>query len=216
MEYYVEGVSHEFVLFDSYKTTLTVSRGQYLKGGLFAQGLRGPFYFGDKDPEPEAISTSKIAKQTLTGQPAPAVKTLSPTGFVRLPDGVGYKYVGSENARYCTPETAKKIQKIGEEWDASHPGGQLGINDMSRADGGPVPPHSAHRSGNEVDIRPINTADNGGPCIIGQADYSQPLTKDLVTTVYSNGGKSILFNDTTVGAVKPYAKHSNHLHVNFA
>jgi hypothetical protein len=46
-EYYIEGVTHNFTLFQGYTTELTLSRGQPTKesGGLYELGYKGKFYF---------------------------------------------------------------------------------------------------------------------------------------------------------------------------
>jgi hypothetical protein len=54
-EYYVNAVVQDFILFQYYRTTLTVTRGQPTpqRGGLYGTGLRGKFYF-----ENDAVSGS--------------------------------------------------------------------------------------------------------------------------------------------------------------
>jgi hypothetical protein len=46
-EYYVEGVTHNFTLFEGYVCELNLERGQPYKGGLFEDGFRGKFYFDE-------------------------------------------------------------------------------------------------------------------------------------------------------------------------
>ena len=51
-DYYIESVTHSFTWYVSYTTSLGLSRGQYTKGGLYAKGLRGTFYFDNMSGGP--------------------------------------------------------------------------------------------------------------------------------------------------------------------
>lgn len=72
MEYYVETVSHDFRIFEAYRTNLTVTRGMPSEGGLFSKGLRGPVYFGDiavtKLSTGEKLTVMTSGVQTTIGQ----------------------------------------------------------------------------------------------------------------------------------------------------
>jgi hypothetical protein len=66
MEYYIESVMHDFRIFESYRTTLTVSRGMPTDGGLYKKGLRGPVYFGDIYFSKSKLSTGEMLQVTTT------------------------------------------------------------------------------------------------------------------------------------------------------
>jgi hypothetical protein len=84
MEYYIEGVTHTFVQFRSFRTTLRVTRGQFTKdkGGLIGLGQEAEykyyrynrFYFdtsGVMDNNPPTVSTTTAPTKTKA-QPAKA------------------------------------------------------------------------------------------------------------------------------------------------
>jgi hypothetical protein len=225
MEYYVEGVSHNFAVFSRYITTLTVTRGQPEVGGLFGQGYKGKWYFD------EGVVPTSFQNKALP--PPPPAKTPIPKegqpkaskGFVRLPDETatcGYHYYGNEAVRWGKPETIEAIKAAGVQWQATHPYPtypRLCIGDISLEFGGPIPPHESHRNGDNFDMRPVRLDNKEVPCSrFTTSAYSQTRTQEGVNIIRGNGirnVRTVLFNDKTVAGTKLWAGHDDHLHVTF-
>lgn len=226
MSYYVEEVQHDFRVFESYTTTLGVTRGQFSGEGSFDSRpaqyggpLKGKFYFDDAmqwrpeelEGEPTAATPST---STTTGreQPAQADK-----GFIPLPVNPckdGYYFYGERGKGgfggwyYGTPQTINALIAAGAEWNRRYPNGpKIGIGDISDEYGNPlVNPktgkldHSAHRLGHEVDIRPMRKDKSASPVIWQHTDeYDRALTKEMLEVLRTNGVSNVhvvLFNDS--------------------
>jgi murein endopeptidase len=90
----------------------------------------------------------------------------------------------------------------------------VGIGDISFASGGPMPPHSSHKDGRCIDIRPLRKDRRDVPVTIQDPAYDREATRALVASLRSHKNtKKILFNDTQIIGVTPWAGHDNHLHV---
>jgi murein endopeptidase len=111
------------------------------------------------------------------------------------------------------------VQAIASDWQRAHPSGpRLGIGNISRQGGGAFPPHSTHREGLNVDIRPVRNDRAESPVRYTDSAYSRSLTQELVNLIHANpilSVSSILFNDAGVQGVKWYQGHDDHLHVTF-
>jgi murein endopeptidase len=152
---------------------------------------------------------------SLAAAPFPAVNTLLPAS------GVGYyTYAASRSKQWGRKATIDAIQAIGEAWMRDHPDPPLiGVGNISLRGGGPMPPHSSHRQGVDVDIRPMRQDGKAAPVSIKQSQYSRERTVELVKFIRGNGVLevvTILFNDASVPGVRPWKGHDNHLHVRFS
>jgi hypothetical protein len=77
-----------------------------------------------------------------------------------------------------------------------------------------MPPHKTHRTGRNVDLRPLRVDNAHGPTSIGDPTYSREGTRDLVQALLANSSvQRILFNDTEIQGVRRSPGHDNHLHV---
>ena len=87
---------------------------------------------------------------------------------------------------------------------------------MSLKEGGAPPGHVSHKTGKDVDLRPLRCDYRSGPTDIDKKNYSRELTQLLVNLLRTACSiKMILFDDTEVVGVtqdKRYP-HRNHLHV---
>jgi len=94
-----------------------------------------------------------IQPQAVREGPYPNVNT-------RLPDsGVGFtthRFIAPE-ARYGLRETVEAVLAIAEKWSQTHAGERLSIGDISLLSGGPIPGHSSHQEGRDVDFWPVNS-----------------------------------------------------------
>ena len=138
--------------------------------------------------------------------------------LVQLPQqcGFGYYSYSSGDRQYGTPETIKALQQVAMTFRNNLPAVQIGIGDMSFVDGRVMSPHQSHRSGRNVDIRPLRKDNQNSPVTITDQHYSRENTHLLVESLLAHRNVSkILFNDTKIKGVVLYAGHHNHMHVEF-
>lgn len=128
-----------------------------------------------------------------------------------------YRYrVDASDSSWGTTHTVALIEHVARQWKAKGYGVRLGINDISKPHGGYFPPHSSHRNGGDVDIRPVRH--DGAEAPVGWWDdaYSRSMTQALVDLLWATGDvELILFNDPHIRGVKPWSGHDHHLHVRF-
>lgn len=141
--------------------------------------------------------------------------------FTQLPmSGSGfYSYATFRNKQFGRPETIRAIEAISAAWQAAHPKGpRIGIGNISLQGGGPMPPHSSHHNGLDVDIRLVTNNGKEIGLTYKSAEYSRTLTQELVNLIRANSVlkvKIILFNDPNVSGVMFWKGHDDHLHVAF-
>jgi len=150
----------------------------------------------------------------LEATPFPAVNTqlpISGTGY--------YSYANFREKQFGLPETIKAIEEIGKAWFQNHRTGPLiGIGNISKNGGGPVPPHRSHQTGLDVDFRLLRTDGARIGITFRSPSYSLARTQDLVDTILNNSVLSvtrILCNDDKLKGVEPWPGHDDHLHVRF-
>lgn len=159
----------------------------------------------------------------------PAPVTLIPTNLNNtnidtvLPiDGEGYTTYTREPGgadQFGTAMTVSRIMDLGRKWFLLHPEVFLQFGDMSRKGGGAFPPHASHKSGRDVDVRPIRKDNRMDPVSVGEVAYDKVRTEEFVKLVRSRyPGVTIFFNDAGLisKGLTAHAKgHDNHLHVRF-
>jgi hypothetical protein len=137
-------------------------------------------------------------------------------GFQLLPQlsGNGY-YSYSEFAKqYATPATIQMLLEVSTEFSGAVPAKLLGIGDISFRNGAEMPPHTSHRNGRNIDIRPVRTDGAMRGVSIGDDEYSREDTRLLVNLLLAKGNvRKILFNDTAIVGVRQFPGHHNHLHI---
>jgi hypothetical protein len=137
-------------------------------------------------------------------------------GYILLPQisGNGYYPYSTVDRQYGTVATVKTLVSVCQKFVTKFPDLQIGIGDMSFADGSEMSPHKTHRNGRNADIRPLRTDGKHRPVTITDAEYSRERTKVLVELLrLETNLKSILFNDAHIAGVTPWEGHDNHLHV---
>jgi hypothetical protein len=137
-------------------------------------------------------------------------------GYKQLPQSsvFGYYSYASMDRQFGTPQTIDALTRISQKFSQQNPGFQVGIGDISLANGAVMSPHQTHRNGRNADIRPVRKDGKKLPVTIHDAQYSRELTRALVEILRSDANfKSVLFNDTQIQGVKPFADHDDHLHV---
>lgn len=140
-------------------------------------------------------------------------------GFFVLPQGYeggGYYTYGTPGegrGQYTHPATISLISLIAAMW-AGIDERKFGIGNVSLADGVKPTDHSSHRSGLEVDIRPLRKDGRRLACPIWDSQYDRAGTDKLIALfVKSPFVREILFNDKTIRGVKYAKDHDNHFHV---
>lgn len=75
-------------------------------------------------------------------------------------------------------------------------------------------PHGTHRSGLEVDIRPLRVDGRRMPCTYRDHVYDRAATAKLIDIFRRVADvEFILFNDIRIRGVKAADTHDNHFHV---
>lgn len=138
-------------------------------------------------------------------------------GLVLLPQecGLGYYSYSSFDKQYGTPATIKMLQEVAQSFYLNRPNLLIGIGDISFRNGAEMPPHQSHRTGRNIDIRPLRNDDaQRGVTIDDNNAYNREETRLLVESLLAHSNvKRILFNDRQIRGVTFYKGHHNHLHV---
>lgn len=131
-------------------------------------------------------------------------------------EGGGYYAYGAPGggiSQYAHPAMLTTIFNMAAQWAAIE-SRKFGIGDISLANGVRHPDHKTHRSGLEVDIRPLRRDGKQLPCTISEAQYDRVATSRLIGMFFATGRvKQILFNDPAIRGVHAAKNHSNHFHV---
>jgi len=132
------------------------------------------------------------------------------------PEEAGYYSYGTPGSgagQHAHPRMLTFLFWLEHRWSATD-ARRIGIGNISLADGRRFFPHASHRSGLEVDIRPMRKDMIRGPVRYFDAHYDQAATCKLVDLMWQSGmvGK-IYFNDASLPRVQRLVGHDNHLHV---
>jgi penicillin-insensitive murein endopeptidase len=137
-------------------------------------------------------------------------------GYIVLPQvcGNGYYSYSTIDRQFGTPQNVATLIEVCQQFTELYPTMQVGIGDMSFANGAHMAPHETHRNGRNADIRPMRTDGKMLPVDINSPDYSRDYTSELVDMFRAQLNlQSILFNDATIKGVTHWQGHDNHLHV---
>jgi murein endopeptidase len=173
----------------------------------------------------ESSSKTTVAKKSKASKRTKVRRSgsRSKVGFDLLASrGKGYyHYTGGDPAdsdAWGRPETVECIERTAERWAQLYPGRpRIGIGDISRKNGGRFRPHSSHRKGVDIDIRPLKRRGEG-PVSVGRSSYSRSYTRDMIALFIDTCNvKRVYFNDTTLaremGKVSTHPGHHNHVHI---
>lgn len=149
----------------------------------------------------------------------PEVQPKDSRGYFMLPqapENAGYYVYGTPRhgaGQYAHPVMIASILRVEREWQAIDKR-KFGIGNISLAGGAHFPGHSTHKSGLEVDIRPLR---NDGAQIAvtwRQADYDREATAQLIALFRTFAPVVLIyFNDTKIPGVTSLGNHDNHLHI---
>ena len=91
---------------------------------------------------------------------------------------------------------------------------RVGIGNVSLEDDSVFPPHSSHRDGLQIDIRPIRLDGSEAPVNWRSSQYDRAATQQLVDILRSNQNVlNVYFNDPQIKGVSPLQGHNDHLHI---
>ena len=201
-----------------------------------AEVMTGPKIFGEKTERalmlfqqqhgitPSGILTGETYRALInaaraaspgTGSGGTAIDTLLRDG------GRGYRTYNRDGTdQFGLASTIRNIEILAEAWADRHPDINIFVGDISRRNGGRFPPHSSHKDGRDVDLRPFRHNGVPGPVEVGNPAYDHALTRELVLLIRELfPGVKVLFNDPVLikaNLTRFFAGHHNHLHVRFA
>ncbi len=150
------------------------------------------------------------------------LRRLNAEPLVLLPQmsGFGYYSYGKGNwheRQWGTAATIKALQEISEQFSLTYPLKPVAIGDISFRFGGKMAPHSTHREGKHIDLRPCRTDNALLPVRYTDPLYDQTATKLLIELFLSHVNvKNILFNDPEIhklSRVSRWDGHDDHFHV---
>lgn len=144
-----------------------------VRRGRFVKGTRRVTYYARKGYQQESIGRASSGR--LVGG-----VNLDCDGDDK---GSGWVVLARRVNTYGTPETIRNIQLAGKAYRTyfrsrkqKYP--PLAIGDLSRRDGGPLPPHLSHQSGRDVDVGVINVGNKTPGAFI----HTTPKTMDTLKT----------------------------------
>lgn len=132
------------------------------------------------------------------------------------PEEAGYYTYGTPSggaAQYAHPSTLSFLFWLESRWAAVEKR-KFGVGNISLADGAAFPPHRSHRSGLQVDIRPLRKDGAHAPVSYRNSNYDQKSTRRLISLIISSNMVSkVMFNDPDIVGVKYLVGHDDHIHV---
>jgi penicillin-insensitive murein DD-endopeptidase len=182
-----------------------------------------------KSDDPTVIAI-KSFQATYTNSPdgrvdagGGALKKLNAEPLILLPQSGGngfYSYgAGTDKRQWGTPKTIETLTAVALDFWWQYPATKVGFGDISFQFGGTMSPHSTHKDGKNVDVRPCRLNDEQLPVTYTDANYDFDKTKYLVESFLCQiNVKGVLFNDKNIQAidkanVRACAGHDNHLHI---
>jgi murein endopeptidase len=134
----------------------------------------------------------------------------------QAPEGASYYTYGTPGrgaAQYAHPRMLSFIFQLEHLWSGMDER-KIGIGNISLANGTAFPPHRSHKSGLEVDIRPLRKDGRQSPTSYTDPQYDQDATRKLVDLIWQTGmAKRVAFNDLAIPRVQRMTGHDDHLHV---
>ncbi len=165
--------------------------------------------------EQKIVSAAPMPRMTQAQRGAPA----EPIATVLPATGTGYVTYNRERGgadQVGTARFVESIQQLSTAW-ADQSETPVAFGDMSRAGGGSFRPHSSHKGGSEVDVRPFRTDGRNAPTDITQPTYDRETSRRFIQLVRERHPDAvILFNDPVLireGLTRYNAGHDNHLHI---
>lgn len=135
--------------------------------------------------------------------------------FIQLAsDGEGYYRYSSDDKAWGTPTTLQSVKTLAASLKKA--GIEIGVGNISFANGARMPPHKSHRRGVDVDIRPQRTDGARAGVKITASAYDREKTRTVVNELRKDANlEYIFFNDSDIEGVRYWVGHDDHLHVRF-
>jgi penicillin-insensitive murein endopeptidase len=138
----------------------------------------------------------------------------------QAPEDAGYYVYGKINGKpsqgafqYAPPSMLTAILQVEREWQAVDTR-RFGIGDISLAGGLANRDHKSHKSGLEVDVRPLRKDGLHLPVTWSQAEYDHDATAKLIELFHTYAPISLVyFNGPGIPFVTKMIKHDDHFHV---
>lgn len=134
----------------------------------------------------------------------------------QAPEEAGYYVYGTPpdgRGQYAHPSMLSFIFFIEREW-AAIDNRKFGIGNISLAGGVAYAKHKTHKSGLEVDVRPLRKDGSQRQVYWYQEEYDRDGTAKLIALFQAYPGvRQILFNDKEIPFVKAFKDHDHHFHV---
>jgi len=163
---------------------------------------------------------------------SPAANSSAKPGWMQLPQpgtleagehGSGYYTYGTDqtgkpgtgpNGQWGEPRAAETIAAVADRLATGKEFTPFGVGNTSLSDGGAFNPHSGHRDGLGIDVRPARLDAAQEPVNYNSNAYDRAATQRLVDAFRATGKvENIFFNDKNIKGVSPWPKHDDHLHV---
>lgn len=140
-------------------------------------------------------------------------RPVSRAGFIALgASGPGFVSYTTAGKRWGTPRLIYATERVGRRLvQEGRP--RMATGNISLQNGGYFPPHTSHRLGVDIDVRPGRTSGEG-PVTIYQSTYSRERTQRMIDLFRAEvSTRLVLFNDSRVRGVQYYSGHHNHFHL---
>lgn len=135
----------------------------------------------------------------------------------QAPEDAGYYVYGTPGNgafHYAHPSMMTAILRVEREWQAVD-NRKFGVGNISLAGGIASKDHATHRSGLEVDVRPLRKDGLEIPVYWSQKkEYDKDATAKLIDMFRTFASVELIyFNGPDIPFVTPLADHDNHFHV---
>lgn len=134
----------------------------------------------------------------------------------QAPEEAGYYVYGTPQngvGQYAHPLMMTVLLFVEREWQTLDRR-KFGIGNISLPGGGKFRPHSSHKDGLQVDIRPLRIDGNHVPVAYFRSGYDKVATRRLIGLFQSHPFvKAVYFNDNDIPGVKNLDHHDDHFHV---
>jgi murein endopeptidase len=134
----------------------------------------------------------------------------------QAPEDAGYYVYGTPGqgaGQYSHPLLMTVLLFVEREWQASDQR-KFGVGNISLAGGGRFKPHSSHKDGLQVDVRPLRIDGNHVPVKYFSSGYDREATSRLIALFQDHPLVAmIFFNDKSIPGVKELSHHDDHFHV---
>lgn len=134
----------------------------------------------------------------------------------QAPEEAGYYVYGTPpngGGQYAHPSMMSALIRVERAWQ-SVDRRRFGVGNISLAGGSPFPGHSTHRSGLEVDLRPLRKDGAEVAVAWSHIAYDREATAKLISLFRSYAPVELVyFNDTKIPGVTLFVNHDNHFHV---